>query len=63
MMPGDQDLTELPDPFRCPECGGMGWWAKYPNNGDPPEQIQCEKCWGTGSLDPRRAVGRSSDRL
>lgn len=53
MMPGDQDITEAPDPLRCPECSGQGWWAKYPNNGDPPEQIQCEKCWGTGSLDSR----------
>ncbi len=33
----------------CSDCGGQGWWAKYPANGDPPEQIQCEKCYGTGA--------------
>lgn len=47
------DVSPLPDlpAGACPDCGGEGWWAKYPANGDPPEQIQCEKCYGTGTLD------------
>jgi DnaJ-class molecular chaperone len=53
----DGELSEyVPQPLPpncCPDCGGEGWWAKYPNNGDPPEQMQCERCWGTGTLDPK----------
>lgn len=33
---------------RCPECGGQGWEARYFANGDPPEQITCERCDGSG---------------
>ncbi len=49
------DLMDSVDPSDlhavCPDCGGRGWWASYPANGDPPEQIQCERCWGSGKVD------------
>lgn len=35
----------------CPDCGGRGWVVQYTFNGDPPEQLQCDRCWGAGRVE------------
>jgi hypothetical protein len=39
------------EPEQCKYCGGQGWYSTWANNGDPPEQIQCGPCYGTGYIE------------
>lgn len=43
---GIHDYFKIESP--CKECGGQGYYAKYPANGDPPEQEPCPRCGGDG---------------
>ena len=36
--------------MKCKRCSSNGWIAKYDVFGDPPEQLMCEICNGTGTL-------------
>lgn len=43
------DHTNSP-PVGCPNCGGRGYRAMYPANGDPPRQEPCARCDGSGTI-------------
>lgn len=32
----------------CDYCGGKGWWAFQDASGNPPEQVYCDECEGSG---------------
>lgn len=43
---GDDLVSRVP----CPECGGQGWDEWWSAGGGPPEQRQCERCYGDGHI-------------
>ncbi len=38
----------------CPSCHGYGWYEASPVSGYVPEQVECEDCDGTGSVNTQQ---------
>jgi hypothetical protein len=56
-LAGTQKRLQIILDTTCPECQGHGWRYRAGSGepDDPPDEVQCELCQGTGQLDPRWA--------
>src|ERR1043166_5190969 len=48
-----EGVEPAPERQKCPDCGGQGWYAY--GETDAPQQVQCERCLGTGRVAPAPA--------
>lgn len=51
----NDQFVELILSLGCDYCGGKGYWVHQDASGNPPEQVFCDECNGTGRNGPRSA--------